>query len=213
MSDRNVKVGRWQRLEWRAEPPSNLDVVGEMPTGKLRGALRGRDVPREQRVTIQRADAAEMLAGVRAWSATVGVHEGRDLAELTPAETYDLGRSDQRRAQGKTLEEARELAKELSKPAAPEQESEYKPEWEETDRTIAYEDVPSWINFKMKEQGSGGMTYTAGVKFDGCIHLTEYGSDGEASEYTHICDLDDFIEELKSLRKAIHGAYRGDWPG
>ena len=62
--------------------------------------------------------------------------------------------------------------------------------------------------------------WTAVVKWDGCIHLNHYYNtpfsdtdrkkeDGE--DYTHICDLDDYIERLQEL-KAHALEHFGGWP-
>lgn len=65
--------------------------------------------------------------------------------------------------------------------------------------------------------------YTAIAKWDGCIHLNKAGNvhfdtegkipvEQDDSEYMHICDLDDFIERLQSLRDEAKKHFGAAWP-
>lgn len=66
--------------------------------------------------------------------------------------------------------------------------------------------------------------WKAVVKFDGCVHFNHAhnaafkpdGSDntenGGDSDYSHICDLDDYIERLLALRDLALKHFGPDWP-
>lgn len=65
--------------------------------------------------------------------------------------------------------------------------------------------------------------YTAGVKFDGCVHLHRYfnlprhlrtkqDDERDAPDYYHICDIDEEIARLQAI-KALALEYFGEhWP-
>ena len=62
----------------------------------------------------------------------------------------------------------------------------------------------------------------ASIKWDGCIHFNQVSNEPydlttdkvkeiQLEEYLHICDIDDFIEQLKQLKKAGQEHF-GEWP-
>ena len=56
--------------------------------------------------------------------------------------------------------------------------------------------------------------YSAVVRFDGCIHLNRhhnYPLSERDNDYIHICDIDDMIERLESLKKLALDYYV-EWP-
>lgn len=55
-----------------------------------------------------------------------------------------------------------------------------------------YDDDPSWSAF---------------VKFDGCVDLYEVGGDG-----IHICNLDEMIARLQDLRALAKEKFGPEWP-
>mgnify|MGYP001609966408 FL=1 len=67
----------------------------------------------------------------------------------------------------------------------------------------SYEDGKHWIS--------------AGVKFDGCIHLRRaynhpFPKEDEYQDYIHICDIDDYIKLLLSLKKKAIEHFCEEWP-
>lgn len=58
------------------------------------------------------------------------------------------------------------------------------------------------------------------LKWDGCIHywdcgdaLGEHpGDHTESCQYIHICDIDDFISELRELRATAKKHFGKEWP-
>jgi hypothetical protein len=93
-------------------------------------------------------------------------------------------------------------------------------------------DAPLWVLKSHENDDIHGRHYVefadgegwweAGVRRDGCIHLTRYynlpwgGDTNEEkdsnSDYLHICYLDETIKRLQALKEAACAAYGGDWP-
>ena len=58
--------------------------------------------------------------------------------------------------------------------------------------------------------------YTADVRFDGCVHLRHCFNEpnsfeSSASDYIHICDLDEIIERLTALKKLALNHFGSNW--
>lgn len=72
----------------------------------------------------------------------------------------------------------------------------------------------AWLDLWNEQEG-----LTAGVKFDGCIHLHRYfnGSWIGADEsddvcYMHICDVDKMIDALTKIRAMAKEHFGEEWP-
>jgi hypothetical protein len=74
-------------------------------------------------------------------------------------------------------------------------------DWKESERNESDGDT---LNIKAVLAGSVNGPISANVRVDGCVDLRRHYkvSDGAppSEDYIHICDLDDFIEELEKLR-------------
>lgn len=56
----------------------------------------------------------------------------------------------------------------------------------------------------------------ASVKFDGCIHLRRaynapFPKDDEDQDYIHICNIDEYIKQLVSLKEKAIEHFGEDW--
>lgn len=79
--------------------------------------------------------------------------------------------------------------------------------------------APHWIDLYWFEHGEPWAK--ASVKWDGCIHLNnvshypyEIGkpaTETQLEEYSHICDIDDYIKQLELLRDKAKEHF-GEWP-
>lgn len=66
-----------------------------------------------------------------------------------------------------------------------------------------------FFNFMNKEIGLNSCYMRAAVKWDGCIQINriDNGTFGDPSDdeddvtYIHVCDIDEFIEQLKQLKQ------------
>lgn len=65
--------------------------------------------------------------------------------------------------------------------------------------------------------------YSAGIRFDGCVHFYRYFNlpwggaphNPEAennTDYIHICDIDDMIDRLQALKEMARQHFKGNWP-
>ena len=75
--------------------------------------------------------------------------------------------------------------------------------------------TPYWIDLVEVDGLADGHNIRASVKWDGCINLTRTyngGTDAEAEDCIHICDLDQFIKELEALRIACKEHFKDPWP-
>jgi hypothetical protein len=64
-----------------------------------------------------------------------------------------------------------------------------------------------WIDLQTED----GL-YKAVVKWDGCIHFNRYYLYDPEPDYLHICDLDEFIQQLQELRDAALLHFGTPWP-
>lgn len=92
---------------------------------------------------------------------------------------------------------------------------------------IVVRDVPAWVIYH-EWDGRGAVEfcdptdrfYRAFVRFDGCITLncmsngSDWGSETaeEDSDGMHICEIDDMIGRLQSLREEAIKYFGSDWP-
>lgn len=53
----------------------------------------------------------------------------------------------------------------------------------------------------------------AAVKWDGCVNLWRTYDGPKERDYIHICDLDEYIEQLIALRDAAKAHFKDNWPG
>lgn len=64
--------------------------------------------------------------------------------------------------------------------------------------------------------------YSAAIRFDGCIHFhryyntpkhlqTEGDKDSDMTDYLHICDIDDMISRLRTLKALAVAHFGSDW--
>jgi len=62
----------------------------------------------------------------------------------------------------------------------------------------------AWLQLELwnGDNGADAPSYSVGIKFDGCVHVTRYyNGERKDSDYMHICDLDEFIELLQDIKK------------
>lgn len=69
---------------------------------------------------------------------------------------------------------------------------------------VAEKTKPHWL--ELVEYFDGRVYHRASAKWDGCIHFTTWGNDGETESdhgsYIHICEIDDIIDRLQRLKVA-----------
>lgn len=88
--------------------------------------------------------------------------------------------------------------------------SEEKVDW----AVIEEKSTDTWLELKDPDGW-----YDAVVKWDGCIHFRRYFNDpmdhpnrkSEDQDYLHICDIDETIKRLQSLKEAALNHF-GMWP-
>lgn len=78
----------------------------------------------------------------------------------------------------------------------------------------------AWIDVIYNHYQDGMHWVHAGIKFDGCIHLRKaYNMPfpqaptemEDNSDYIHICDIDEMIEELLKLKEIALKHFGEDW--
>ena len=74
----------------------------------------------------------------------------------------------------------------------------------------------AWIDLIYQHYKDGSHWVHAAVKFDGCIHYRKsynnpLPNDEEEQDYLHICDIDEMIKLLTSLKAAAIKHFGVDW--
>lgn len=86
------------------------------------------------------------------------------------------------------------------------------PEW----TVIPADTHEAWLELLDPE----GM-YRAGVRFDGCIHFWKAGDNTltnapirneDHADYIHICDVDEMIARLQSIKARAKAHFGDEWP-
>jgi len=75
----------------------------------------------------------------------------------------------------------------------------------------------AWVDLIYNHYQDGTHWVHAGIKVDGCIHLRKaYNmpfpqTHEDNSDYIHICDIDEMIEQLMKLKEAALKHFGSDW--